>query len=128
MKKTKKLIILSEKTKDGEDLRGLFLENSKLDVLILNSEEEVLDSLHKEKEQIYALILIMDELEILTINNFGRHLHLASKNPDLNFLAVIKNTKKLDFEVFFYNFPLITVDFTDVQSLPERMNGLKSVA
>lgn len=128
MNSSKKVIILCEKSSDGEEMKRQFLADSHLEVQISANEEEVIQSLNKGKEQIYALILILDELEMQTINNFGRHLYLSTKNPDLNFMAVIKNARHFDFEVFFFNFPLVTLDFSEVNTLPSRLSNLKKVA
>lgn len=124
----KKIVILCETIAEGEELQRLHFSNSDLTVKITTNDKIVLNYLSKERGDIYALVLFLNELELQTINDLGRNLYLSAQNPDLNFVAVIRTMKKLDFEVFFYNFPLITVDFAEVHTLPDRLNALKQVA
>ena len=128
MSRNKKIVILCEAIEDGEVLKRHYFSDSNLEVKITTNEEITLDYLSKAKREVYALILLLNEVEMQAINNFGRNLYLSAQNPDLNFVAVIKEMKKLDFEIFFYNFPLIMVDYAEVHTLPDRLNALKKVA
>lgn len=125
---TKKVIILSKSTAEAEELSNQFSANTKLEIKVVCSEEEVLACLQQSREEVSALILILNELEMHTINNFGRHLHLSAKNPDFNFIAVLKNIRQLDFAVYFFSFPLITLGYGEVHTLPDRLSCLKQVA
>lgn len=122
---TKKILILSDNMNDGQELVKKFKAGTDLEVVVSANPEELIANLYKIKNNVFAVILILDEVELGTIVGFGRHLYLSANNPDLKFLAAVKGTRRLDFEVFFFNFPLITIDYADVNTLPLKLMDLK---
>lgn len=124
----KKIIILCEQVEDGENFLRSNLNFCRLEIKMITNEEIALEFLAKEKDEVHTFILLLDEFEVQSINHFGRHLCLATKNPEVNFIAAAKAINSLDFEVFFYHFPLTKVDVTDAEHLSEGIFDLKRVS